>query len=237
MAKVSKRTTGVRTDVLRAAPEDTATSSKPRDEVPEVMVDGINELAALESAIAVLSAARDDVVRHLKEQAEERFIIEGLALKRRPQNFKAVDTVASASVQLRAKSQPLTEDNIALCAKYGIELEEEVKFSPSYVIAENYAADSVFIAEFEKRLGAHIRALEDERGPIIRKQMGWSIHKISETGQDAIFTHPEEVARALVSVAFTLAVKTTQERIVDLRPALKIIEGLLAGDNNKPAGP
>jgi hypothetical protein len=236
MTKVSKKA-DPEFDVLSAAPEIvTVRLGKARSETPEVKVDGVNEIAALDALIAMLLAVRDEYIAKFKQQAAERFLREGLARKRRPQNYKAVDSGASASVQLRAKRQALTEDAVALCVEHGIDIEEEVKIVASFIIAPEYASDGVFISEFERRCGSQLRAMEDRRGPIIRKQPGWSAHKISECGQDAIFDRPEEVARLLFPIAFSLAVKATLEVDDNLRPAIQIIERLLAGVTGADSG-
>jgi hypothetical protein len=215
------------TNIFGAAPVITIATAQSKSKAVEVNIKGLQNLTCLRAVIAALEAVAVEEDRLVKEQMDDHFPAAGHKLLRQPENFKGVEGIASASCQLRANSSALTPDNITLCNTHKIEVEVDTKVAETFIFEPTYANDPAFLLKMETLLGPQLLALQDERGPIVKKQEGSSKTKITEAGRNAIFTKSIDVIRELMPIAFTKAVRVKLETGGDLKPAIDVVEKLL----------
>jgi hypothetical protein len=120
----------------------------------EYTIEGAQDLAALDYVIKSLLALKETVESEVKSAAKEKFFELGLATKVRPENFNAVDGLATVSCQLRARSSAstLTEDEQKVLAVYNIPTKKNVITVGAFVINPDYTNNQEVLSKVEKAL-------------------------------------------------------------------------------------
>ena len=91
------------------------------------MGEALAQVAAIDFIMESLKGQRSEFESTVKEEMQDHFIQEGIALKHRPANFKGVaGGFASASCELRKRSTAsvLSDEEVSELIKVGIEVEE-----------------------------------------------------------------------------------------------------------------
>ena len=136
---------------------------------PELHVKGVEQLAmirALEKALETVSGTFDQDV---KSQVFEHYAKLAAETGQRPENIKAIDGDATASVTLSKKSSStaLTEQQIALLREHGLEPHRDVVTVKLFAVNPAYAGDDALLAKVTKALSGIVPedfiVLQDER--------------------------------------------------------------------------
>jgi hypothetical protein len=229
MARASKTSTSSITSVFGSAPVITVAVPASKSKAVEIEFEGVEDVAALTAVKKAIEGFLEDAMAQLKAAALEEFIATGMKIKRRPETFNGVEGIGRASIQLKANSAKLSDDAIAVLEEHNIPLETTDVVTETFAFAPEYANDPIFVQKMEQTLGSALVALQDERGPIIRKQVGVTKTAVTDLGLEAIFTKSEEIIRALVPLAFTQSV-TAKLKTGDLRPALQLVDAKFFAD-------
>ncbi len=70
----------------------------------QVAVPGMEKLAQIKAVLAALEGMGKTVEAEIKAQIADEFVKEGCAIGRKPENFEGIDLGATASCQLRKRS-------------------------------------------------------------------------------------------------------------------------------------
>lgn len=185
----------------------TAGSSK-KKEARHVEINGLETLAAIDAVIKSLSALKETVELDVKEQMLSEFITDGVAIKRRPENFKGIDGMAVASCQLKARSSAsgLNDAEIAVLDDAGISYETTEQVASTFVINPAYKDDQALLSTIEKKLKT-IKGLPED---FILLQEGKSKVVITDNSIDEVFASADAgKIRRLLPVVSTMAVRPT----------------------------
>lgn len=200
------------------------TATKKKTEKTEVKISGLETLAAIDHVMKSLAALKETVESDVKSAMASHFVTTGCATQRRPENFKGVDGVATASCELRLRSSrsALSDAEIEALDHYSIPhvLVEDV--AETFVINPAYKDDQKLLAQIEKKL----KAIKDIPEDFIMVQEGVSRHVVVEESIERIFTLNPNVASSLLPIVGTLAVKPKLD-VDDVAQAYAIVEALL----------
>jgi hypothetical protein len=200
------------------------TSKSKKVEAATVHIDGLETLASLDAVIKALSALKDTVESEVKSRGEIEFIQRGMEKKSRPDNFKAFDGIASASVQLKKRSSAsaLSDAEVALLSEVGISVETNQEIVSTFVINPAYKDDQKLLSNVEKKLKG-VKGIPED---FILMQEGKSKTVVPDGALDEVFKLDEDKVRALLPVVSTLAIRPSLAD-GDVTKAYDIIKDLL----------
>lgn len=214
-----------------------AKKAKKAAEKDTVTIEGLEDLAVVQTTIKNLEAIKAALELTVKDQMREHFIDEGKRLRKRPDNFIGEDGGATASCEMRKRgdNSPLKDDEVAKIEALGLTTVEREIVPERFVINPDYADDM-------KVLNAVSKALQGAKGVpknLFLKQEAEVKVCVDETALDEIFRKkPEVIARHFDSIV-TLAIKpklTSQSDVSDVFDAArKIVTGSRAPTKNKKA--
>ena len=190
----------------------------------EITMVGIRKVAALSAAIKTLTAIMETVGAEVKDEMAAEFVRAGLALKRRPENFRGVDNDASASCELRARStaSKLSTDEVELLTKSGITVETVVTSVDTFVINPKYVEDMAIMAKVEAAL-SKVKGLPED---FFQKQDGKSAQVVGPNALDELFKLKANKVAELLPVVSVLAIKPKME-VDDLTKVFEIVNELV----------
>lgn len=199
----------------------TAKSSKKADAVT-VALPGIEALASIDAVIKALTTIKATVEAEVKSRAAIEFIKTGSEKKAKPENFKASEGVATASVQLkkRASNSTLSAEEVALLTDAGVSFETVEEVVSTFVINPAYKDDQALLGKVEKALKG-VKGIPED---FILLQEGKSKTITTDASLDEVFKLGQDQIKLLLPVVSTIAVKPTIE---DVTAAYDIVKELL----------
>ena len=204
----------------------TASAKAKKPATPEIEIDGLEDVAALDAAIKSLTALKKAKEAGVKEgPMTAYFVSTGAAAKARPQNFRGTDGSATASCELRIRSStsPLTDDEEGLMVAKGLPVEEVVEVAATYVINPAYLEDEVLLGKVE----AALKKVSGIPQDFIMRQEGKSKKIVGEKALDELFANHSEAAIAdLLPLVGVLAIKPTLADD-DIMKAMDIVQRVI----------
>lgn len=172
--------------MFASAKKVTAPASKAKKEKVQIEIDGLLDLAAVDSLIKKLTAVKETLSADVKSQMSIEFIRMGSEKKDRPKNFEGSDKgLATASCQLRARSSasPLTETEVDLLNGAGLPVETIETTVEAFIINPAYTNDQVVLGKVERALKKIAGLPED----FIMKQDGVSKSIVGANAIEMLF--------------------------------------------------
>jgi len=131
---------------------------------PEIVMQGIADLTAIDRVIEDLEDAKKAVDTKVREAANKMLLDEGCVLKRRPGNFHGIETEVvngvslthSVSIELRNSGAALSEEAIRVAEEFKIPTEEKVSVSETYIINPDYSQNMDVMQKVVDALNAAI---------------------------------------------------------------------------------
>lgn len=166
--------------------EKVATSKKSsKPEVAKVVVEGLEQAAALDAVIKALTAVRDTKMAEIKTSNVEHWVAEGMKTHKRPENFRGTEGAAEASCELRARavSSPVKPEEAILLKEHGITMTEVVDTVDTYVINPAYMTNMKVMAAVEEAL----KSAKGIPADLFQKQDGKSKTVVAATAFDELF--------------------------------------------------
>lgn len=188
---------------------------------PEVVMAGIEAVAALDTVIKSLTALKETKTDEVKEAMKERFIRVGLEEKRRPVNFKGIEGEASASCELRirSKTSALSDAEVTFLTKHGIKTQKVVSTVETFAINPAYLQDPAVMKAVEAAL-KKVKGLPED---FIQYQEGQSKTVVDEDALDEMFAKANKAACGeLINTIGVLAIKPKMNED-DYKAAMKIV--------------
>lgn len=126
---------------------------------PTITLSGLEAFASICAFEKALESIKKTLEGDLKAAGVAIMVTDGIAIARRPENLKAVEGLAEASVQLRCKASniPLSAEDAERITAHDIPLKTIDKVTDTFIINPAYATD-------EKLLDKVSRALEKVPG-------------------------------------------------------------------------
>jgi hypothetical protein len=187
----------------------------------EVHVANLKQLAELNALQDAIAGIQSQLAASIKEFALDTFVEDGNKIERRPENFRGIDGIASASVELRkrASTSPLNADQLALVEKYGMKAEKLVTTNKMFGINPAYAEDDKLLAAVETALAGIVPddfiVLQEEKSKMV----------VTDQMIDEAFK--KGVPREVVETVTVLALKPKLE-VTDMTEILASVQTLLA---------
>jgi len=144
-------------NIFKAAGEVSAkpTAAKKRAKL-EVPMNDIANLAKIKAMMDSLEAAKATLEQSIKTAGFEKFLeISGSV---RPESFKGIDGVGSASVEMRKRgtNSALNADEVAALEAMGLKPFEQVITTEMYGINPKYAADETLMEKVSEAIGSFV---------------------------------------------------------------------------------
>jgi hypothetical protein len=208
MAKAAKavKTEGGVVDIFggakTVAPAPKAKLGSKKRQVP---ITGMEAYAALDAAIKTIETLHETTGAIIKDQMAAEFVEDGVAGKRRPENFTGTERRASASCELRKRgsNSPLKPHEVELMRAFGIPIEEKTDVDETFIINPAYAADAVLLEKVSRAL-SKVDGLPMD---FIQKQVPEVKYVTTEDSLDVLFKKERAVVDQCLRVAGTLAIK------------------------------
>jgi hypothetical protein len=181
----------------------------------EVELPGLENYALVDALIKSLEGVKLTLASQLKSDAREHFLAEGT--DRRPENFKAVDGSAKASIVLgkRSTKSVLNEEEVELLTAAGVPVEIVDDVAETFVINPAYAKDSALLGKIEKAL----KKVPGLPVDFILAQEGKSRTVVSDKTVEAVFT--KGLAEQFIDTVCVLSVTPKLEN-PNLKAALEL---------------
>lgn len=211
-------------------------TAKKANATPEtVAIEGLQDFAAVCAVMTSLDAIKKSLEGGIKAEGSSIIIAEGVRLKRRPENIKAADGAASASIQLKAKASNIAipEEDQAILAEDNIPLKTTDNVTKTFIINPEYANDEGLLAKVAKAL-SKVPGLPTD---FIQMQEDTKVVCDGDNTLNAIFAlgDADKVNRYLPLVT-SVAVKPTFTE--DVERAIEIVSAMLGAplaDTPKPS--
>lgn len=191
----------------------------------EVEIAGLEDLAQVQALIASLEAVAKTLASDVKDKAVDEFVREGMAINRRPDNWRGVDGVGSASVELRKRStrSKLTAAEQEQLTAAGISFGEAVTTEERFVINPAYMNDQALLEKASNAM-SKVKGMPED---FITLQAKQSHSVATEATLNEVFALDDAAkVRELVAVAGTLALKPKLEA-TDIEATLASVKKLL----------
>ena len=165
----------------------------------EVALADLSTLANINSVIGALEGLKATAEASVKAQMREAFITEGAAIKRRPENFKGIDTGASASCQIKKRSSRsvLSQDEVDLFEANEISFETLEDIPETFIINPEHAKDEKLLVKISKAL-ENIPGLPED---FIQHQASKQRRVVSDDSIQEVFANPEITDEMFEAVA------------------------------------
>ncbi len=186
---------------LNAAPKGAKKSDK-----REVTLAGLEHVAALDAVVKSLTAVLKTEEAALKERMAAEFIKTGVAQKKKPENFRGIEGDASASCELRKRSEAsgLTDEDAKLLADNGIPTQVITSTVDTFVINPIYLADPAIMGAIEAAL-KKVKGMPED---LFLHQAGSSKTVVTEDSMDVLFAKGDpDLTEDLLPIISTLAIK------------------------------
>lgn len=212
------------------------TAAKKNDK-RSVEIEGLAQLASIDAVIKALTALKTTIEGDVKSAMAVEFITEGCAAKKRPENFRGIETTelqvadgeiksvaASASCELRIRSSAsaLSDAEVETLTEAGIATQEAVSVVETYVVNPAYKDNGEILGLVEKKLKG-VKGIPED---FIQFQPGEKKTIVGPDALDTLFTLPAEKARDLLSVVGVLAIKPKLDND-DVGAAFEVVQGIL----------
>jgi hypothetical protein len=165
---------------------------------PSVSLAGLEELAKLDAVIKALSTIKATVETEVKDLAFQMFFKEAQDKAARPDNFRAVDGAAEASIEMRKRSSasPVVDD-LPLFEMHNIPLEKKITTQRLFSINPRYENND----ELLEKVSAALEGIVPDDFIMIQEEQSKMI--VSDETVDYAFTNkaPEEIIRAISVLA------------------------------------
>ena len=197
--------------------------SKPvKTVVAQRKVPGLYNYAVICAVERALKILKEEYAAPVEERVIDDFLTDGLALRSRPANFRGVEGDASASVELKQRSDtsPLTDLEVALLAKHNIPV-EVVGVPETFRINPAYVGDTALIKSVAKKLKA-LDLPED----FFEVQAATTKTVVCDDTIKEVFRRRSEVAKRLLGIVTVVCFKTKVESATG---ALKRVKTLFDG--------
>jgi len=203
--------------------EAPAKKAAKRNDKAVVELEGLFNYAVVDKVVKTFGALQKTLAATLKEKQSEYFVTEGNARGYRPENFRGVDGLASASCELRMRSSAsvLSDEECELLTKAKIPFDTVVEQVNQYVINPKYFDNQDLLALVSKSLEK--LGLPDD---FIQLQTEKTTRIVNEESLAAVFKN--RVAADFLSLVSVLAIKPVLDETVTLDQTIdhakKIIE-------------
>lgn len=172
----------------------------------EVKVVDLEALATVKALIKSLEAIEETLDESVKDQMSDHFVKEGMAIDRRPENYKGLEGNANGSLQLRVRNNrsPLTGEEIAQLEDHEIPFTVETVVEETYIINPAYAEDDDLLS----KVGDVLENIDGIPADFIQHQTGKTKTIATEDSLNAIFALKNETnVKNLLAVVGTLATR------------------------------
>jgi len=212
----------------KASVDAVGTKSSKKGDKRVVEVNNLENYASVCALLTSLEAVKAALELEVKGQVLENFIETGVASKVRPDNFKGVEGVASASCELRKRDsrRALSEDEIQMLDVEGISYDTNEKQVGAYMINPKYSAEQETLEKVAKKLEG-IKGLPED---FIIYQPQISTKVVSDTTISQLFQKSKEVVSRLIGVTTTLALKPKMEVENSMEESLNKVRDLLLSE-------
>lgn len=140
-------------NAVKLPTNDTKAKSKDRGDV--VQLDGLEEIAKINAVSKTFETLYEEASTSMKDEVISDMFY-GAMIKdgKFPENFKAEDGIASASIECRKRgeNQPFSEDEEEVLADHGLVAERKIVKQELWAINPKYATDKVVMKKIETLL-------------------------------------------------------------------------------------
>jgi hypothetical protein len=196
-----------------------------KNEKAEIQISGLRDLAVLDTVEKTVKSLKENVRIGINAQLTNHFADSGAKLHRQPENFRGVELDASASCELRKRSDRsvLNDQEIALLESEGIPFSEIVDREETFIINPAYAQDAKLLG----KVGTVLGKIPGMPADFIQKQTAVRRTVVSDESLPAVFAKDAGKIAELLAVVGVLAVKPKLEA-TDISEALDAIKELIA---------
>lgn len=192
----------------------------------EIALSGIEQLAELDALMKSLDAAKKTLEGEVKAAGFGEFL--NMETNIRPESFKGIDGLGSASVEMRKRStmSALNEDELATLKRNGIEAFKQVTTTEMFGINPAYAANGALMDKVSKALEKIVPedffVLQEETFKmVVTDEMLDTAFKLKQGRSDCL------------AIMTTMALKPKLSADYDMSKLMDKVAGYLAADTTE----
>lgn len=212
----------------QAGKTSTVAAAKKKSDKVEIALTDLEDLASVNAVLKALDGLKVTLSESVKDQMKDQFVEAGTNVKHRPDNFRGVEGIASASCELKKRStaSKLSEEEIKLLTKNKITVDVTESVTETFIINPKFKDDQDLLERVSEALAGVDGMPED----FIQLQEGQSKTTVSDEALNQIFAKKPAVARKLLDVVGVLAIKPKLET-GDVSDAMELVTTLLADED------
>lgn len=170
-----------------------------KDSKSEVTLTGLEELAQIDAVIKALTSMKKTIEADVKGEAFDHFFTQVQETGKRPENFRGVEGIATASIEFRKRSttSPISEEEMPLFVDNKIPLQTIVTVPKLFGINPVHANNEALL----EKVSAALDGIVPDDFIVIQEEVSKQV--VSEEAMDAAFTAkaPYEVIKAISVMA------------------------------------
>jgi len=200
---------------------DAPKSAAKKNTKVEVALKGLQQLAEVDALIKALSSVKTSLEQSVKAEAFDHFFDEAQATAKRPENFRGIDGIASASIEMRKRStaSALSEEEKEMFEANGLVVEKVVSVQHMFGINPSYAADNKLLEKVSTALEGIVPAdfivVQEEKSKFV----------VGEATIEKAFT--SKAPREIIEAVTVMAIKPKLEA-TDINAIINDVKSLIS---------
>jgi adenosyl cobinamide kinase/adenosyl cobinamide phosphate guanylyltransferase len=192
-----------------------------------VNLTGLEELAQIDAAIKALTSMKKTVEADVKAEAFDHFFDKVVETHKRPDNFRGVEGIATASIEFRKRSttSPITEEEMPLFVDNKIPLETIVTVQKLFGINPAYANNDALL----EKVSAALEGIVPDDFIVVQEEVSKKV--VSEEAMDAVFA-AKRPNFELVKAISVMAIKPKLEK-TDLPAIMEALSKMMTTSDDK----
>ena len=204
---------------------ETTKPAAKKDTKEQVTLPGLEELAQIDAAIKALTSMKKTIEADVKGEAFGHFFSQVVSTHKRPDNFRGVEGIATASIEFRKRStaSPISDEELPLFEKNNIPLQTIVTVQKLFGINPIYANDDALL----EKVSTALEGIVPDNFIVVQEEVSKKV--VSEDAMDAVF-EAKKPNFELVKAISVMAIKPKLEK-TDLPAIMETLSKMMSADD------
>lgn len=200
--------------------ETTPAKGKAADKKDQVSLPGLMQLAEIDALMKSLAGLKTTLEQEVKAEGFDHFFDVAQKTAKRPDNFRGVDGIATASIEMRKRStaSALSEEEQALFEKHNLPTQKVVSVQKLFGINPAFAGDDALL----EKVSVALEGIVPDNFIVVQEEKFKIV--VGDETMDAAFTNraPREIIEAITVMAIKPKLETT-----DIAKIINDVKGML----------
>jgi hypothetical protein len=199
---------------------ETTPAKKAADKKDQVALPGLLHLAEIDALMKSLAGLKTTLEQEVKAEGFDHFFDVAQKTGKRPDNFRGVDGIATASIEMRKRStaSALSEEEQALFEKHNLPTQKVVSVQKLFGINPAFANDDALL----EKVSVALEGIVPDNFIVVQEEKFKIV--VGDETMDAAFTNkaPREIIEAITVMAIKPKLEST-----DIAKIINDVKGML----------